>query len=194
MVDDVLSIQKCADTIPVNAAINSFIESKKLNLGTKKCSKIHIGKAKRPCHKLYVHESLINESSREKYLGDVIDKSGSMKATIQDRKDRAYAIISEIKAILTEIPLGKHRLEIGLQLHQAMFINGVLFNSEAWHGVSKNDIEVLEKLDQILLRFLLGSHAKAPVEMLYLESGAIPPYIHSVDKENNLPANSFKEK
>ena len=116
----------------------------------------------------------MNESSREKYLGDIIDESGSIKATIQDRKDRAYAIISEIKAILTEIPLGKHRLEIGLQLRQAMYINGVLFNSEAWHGVSKNDIEALEKIDQILLRFLLGSHAKAPVEMLYLESGVIP--------------------
>ena len=26
----------------------------------------------------------------------------------------------------------------------------------------------------MLLRFLLGSHSKAPLEMLYLESGAIP--------------------
>ena len=174
MVDNILSIQKCTNTIRVNAAINSFIETKKLNLGLKKCSRIHIGKTKTSCHQLYVHESLMNESSREKYLGDIIDKSGNIKATIQDRKNRAYAIISEMKAILTEIPLGKHRLEIGLQLRQAMFINGILFNSEAWHGVTKNDIEALEKLDQILLRFLLGSHAKTPVEMLYLESGTMP--------------------
>ena len=40
--------------------------------------------------------------------------------------------------------------------------------------MSKNDFEYLEKLDQRHLRFLIGSHAKAPIEMLYLESGAIP--------------------
>ena len=73
-----------------------------------------------------------------------------------------------------EIPLGSHKVEIGLQLRQAMLINGMLYNSEAWYGVTKQDIVALEKVDENLLRFLLSSHSKAPLEMLYLESGAIP--------------------
>ena len=55
-----------------------------------------------------------------------------------------------------------------------MLLNGLLYNSEAWHSVTKEDIVAFEKIDEELLRFLLGSHYKAPLEMLYLESGATP--------------------
>ena len=82
--------------------------------------------------------------------------------------------MSEIKAILSEIPLGSHKLEIGLQLRQAMLINGLLYNSEAWHSVSKQEISSLERIYESLVRFLLGSHSKVPLEILYLESAAIP--------------------
>ena len=63
---------------------------------------------------------------------------------------------------------------MGLVLRQAMLINGVLFNSEAWHSMTKKDVTDFEKLDEMLLRFLLSAHSKTPLEMLYLESGAIP--------------------
>ena len=87
---------------------------------------------------------------------------------------RGYGIISEIRAIISEVPLGRYKLEIRLQLRQAMFLNELLYNSEACHSVTQEDVTALEKLDESLLRFLLGSHAKSPLEMLYLESGATP--------------------
>ena len=47
MVDDVLCVQKCSvETVKMNSIINSFIESKKLKLSTKKCKRIHIQKKK----------------------------------------------------------------------------------------------------------------------------------------------------
>ena len=55
-----------------------------------------------------------------------------------------------------------------------MLINGILYNSEAWHAVTDEDILALQKVDEMLLRFLLNSHSKAPIEFFYLESGAIP--------------------
>ena len=55
-----------------------------------------------------------------------------------------------------------------------MLINGLLFNSEAWHSVSLQDIAGLEKIDEALLRYLLDCHPKTPLEFLFLESGAIP--------------------
>ena len=116
----------------------------------------------------------MNNSEKEKYLGDYIDKTGRIKATIEDRVRKGWGILSEIKAILSEVPLGKYKSEIGLLLRQAMLVNGVLYNSEAWHSVSPNDLMPLEKIDENLLRFILGAHAKAPLETLYLESGAIP--------------------
>ena len=55
-----------------------------------------------------------------------------------------------------------------------MLLNGVLFNSEAWHNVTNKEIRRLEEVDEYLLRSLVSGHAKTPLEFLYLESGAIP--------------------
>ena len=53
-------------------------------------------------------------------------------------------------------------------------INATLFNSESWHGVTKEEIRQLEVVDHFLLRSICGAHAKVPVEHLYLETGALP--------------------
>ena len=65
-------------------------------------------------------------------------------------------------------------MEIGLQLRQAMLVNGMLFNSEAWHAVSEKEIKLLETVDEYLLRSLVKGHSKTPLEFLYLEAGAMP--------------------
>ena len=124
MVDDVLSIQKCSSkAVEINALINAFVEMKKLNLSRNKCHRIHISKQtkeKSNCHDLKVHEYSMETSTKEKYLGDFITNSGTPKANIEERRTKGYAIVAEIMAILNQIPLGRHKLEIGLQLRQAM--------------------------------------------------------------------------
>ena len=72
-------------------------------------------KQKRPCTDyecpvLKVHEAKMSDSTREKYLGDVVDKSGKIRATVEDRQKKGFAIVAEILAILEEIPLGKHKM------------------------------------------------------------------------------------
>jgi hypothetical protein len=81
---------------------------------------------------------------------------------------------NNILAIVNEIPLAQWRTEAGLNLRQAMLVNGTLFNSEAWHGVTKKDIILLEKVDESLLRGLLQAHPKIPLEALFLETKSIP--------------------
>lgn len=55
-----------------------------------------------------------------------------------------------------------------------MFLNGILFNSEAWHGLTSANVAALEKLDKALLRSILKAHKGTTSELLYLETGAIP--------------------
>ena len=114
MVDDILSIQKCSDAIKINAVINAFIEMKKLTLSDKKCNRIHVGKPQEACQDLKVHDSKMNNSDQEKYLGDLVNKTGKIKAAIDERVAKGYGIVSEIKAILHEIPLGRYKLEMGM--------------------------------------------------------------------------------
>ena len=45
---------------------------------------------------------------------------------------------------------------------------------ETWHNLKDSDTNVFIKLDQYLLRKILGAHSKVPLEFLYLETSAIP--------------------
>ena len=89
-------------------------------------------------------------------------------------------MVAEILAIVNDIPLGRYKMEIGLKLRQAMLLNGLLFNIEAWPDISEAEIKLLEALVEHLRRSLVGAHAKTPLEFLYLEAGAIPLQLHSV--------------
>ena len=109
-----------------------------------------------------------------KYLGDSVHESGKVKLNMMERRNKANAAFAEIRAILEDVPLGIYRTEIGLNLRQALFINGVLFNSEVWHGLKISDIDVLNVIDHQILRYICGAHAKTPTEFLYLETGSLP--------------------
>ena len=74
--------------------------------------------------------------------------------------------MNEIIAILDEIPLGRFKMEIGLKLRQAMLLNGILYNSEAWHSVIEVELRQLETVDEHLLRALVKGHIKTPLEFL----------------------------
>ena len=71
------------------------------------------------------------------------------------------------------MPFGHRRVQVGLMLRDAMFVNGVLTNCEAWHSISKKNIEELEIMDRSLIRYIVGAHAKTQNEFLYLEIGAL---------------------
>ena len=67
----------------------------------------------------------MKKSHKEKYLGDIISDKGDHKDNIDERVNKGYVIVNEIKAILKEIPLGQYKLDIGLKLRQAMFISAI---------------------------------------------------------------------
>ena len=62
---------------------------------------------------------------------------------------------------------------MGLRLREAMLLNGILFNSEAWSNVTKEDMRKLELVDQYLLKSLVDGHSKTSCEFQYLEFGII---------------------
>ena len=176
MVDDIITASKCGGTSSaLNAKINKFIETKKLKLSEKKCAQIHVGSKKtlEKCQENKVRNNKMKKSQKEKYLGDFITNSANAKETIKDRKRKGYGILAEITAILKDIPLGNKRTRVGLELRHAMFLNGILFNSETWTGYTKKDITMLEVLDHKILKIITGTNAKVATEMLYLETAEL---------------------
>ena len=133
-----------------------------------------LGKEENKCSDLKVHTKTIHASKPETYLGDKLDQIGILKPTIGSRAGKGYWAIANILAILYQLPLGHWRVLAGIELRQALFLNAVLFNSEAWQGIVDSDIEVLEKADEVLLRGIIHGHSKAPPVSLYLETGSVP--------------------
>ena len=161
IVDDVLNEATCSEqAVMYNSTVNVFMEQNKLKLASAKCGRIHIGKKRGECHVLKVHDEAMKNSESEKYLGDFISHNGKPDAAMSNRIQRAYSYLSEIRALLTDMPFGKRRLQIGLMLRDAMFVNGVLFNSEAWSSINQKHIEESEIFKRTLMRFLFGAHAK----------------------------------
>ena len=163
MVDDIISVTNADKTEKMNQVINSFIEKKKLKLSQSKSYIIYIGKGHKKCPPLKIHECEMKVSNWEKYLGDMIDTYGSLQATIDSRKSKGQGINSEILSIISEIPLGKHKIIVAMKLGEVMLLNGILYNSEAWHGLTKKHIKTLEAIDEDLLRGILKAHAKTPI-------------------------------
>ena len=95
-------------------------------------------------------------------------------------------------------------MEIGLQLREAMLLNGMLYNSEVWHSLSEKEIRMLEMVDEYLLRSMVKGHSKTPLEFLYLEAGALPirfiissrrlNYLHTLLKrpEHEIPRQVYE--
>jgi hypothetical protein len=68
---------------------------------------------------------------------------------------------------MSDMPFGHRRIEEGIMLRDAMFVNGILTNSEAWHSITEQHIEDLEVMDRMLLRYILGAHSKIQTKFLY---------------------------
>ena len=103
MVDDLVTASKCGTiTVALNATVNWFVGKKKLALSFDKRARIPIGKKSEnhECHKVKVHKDEMKNSDKEKYFGDYVTKQTNSNETLIARKSRAFAILSEIKALL----------------------------------------------------------------------------------------------
>ena len=175
MIDDIATVTKCGmQTVLSNAVTNSFVESKRLQLGPKKSHRLHFGKKHKDCLDLKIHGDKMENSNQEKYVGDIITEDAKNDENIAARKGKAFAIAGDILAILDEIPLGPYRIDAGLCMRNGMFLNAILTNSEVWYGLKSTHITELEEVDEYLLRQILNAHSKTPKEMLHLETGTIP--------------------
>ena len=72
MVDDVITVSECGlNSLKINAAVQSKVDSKRLTLSENKCVKMHFGKVSQLCPNLKVHQSDMKDSQKQTYLGDV---------------------------------------------------------------------------------------------------------------------------
>ena len=180
----------------MNGFINAKTNIKKLQFGEKKCHRMHIGRKNNYCPDLYIDswkvETLelepdievevdeldgdyhIEDSDKEKYLGDLLTSDGTNTKNIKERKAKGYGIVDKINAKLEEVFFGPFSIQVGLIFRCSHFLNSILLNSEVWYGLTRADVDELEVVDHSLLRRILSAPSCTPTPMLYLELGCLP--------------------
>ena len=85
------------------------MEMKKFFSDTK-CKQIHVGKQGIHCPSLEVHGRIIDKSSCEKYLGDLIAEStnGCNDNNISNRTKKGLELIAQIMSLLENVSLGQY--------------------------------------------------------------------------------------
>ena len=179
MVDDTLTIGECgSQSVSKNAVLNSFIENHRLTLSEDKSVIIHIGNPKKcqvKCPSLRVHEKKMKVATTAKYLGNIVSEKGGSHDTIEKRRSEGWGKVSQIMGLVSEIPPGIFRLQIGLRMRETKLCNNLLYSGEAWSSISEQDMGRLKQVDLSLIRSLTGSHSKTVKEFMYLELGLIKP-------------------
>ena len=198
MVDDLLAISNCGmESVKINGFLNAKTNVKKLQFGGDKCHKMHVGKKHYLCPELavdnwelrkvnkleagitnledvFVGDFEMENVDSEKYLGDTIMANGSNKLNIKKRTDKGVGGVSQIMTILENTCYGPYHFQVAAVLRESLLVNSILTNAEAWYGLTKSDIELLESVDELLLRRILEVPSTCPKEMLYLEMGCLP--------------------
>ena len=200
LVDDLFTVSKCGyETTKINQFIRSKTAMKKLQFGTKKCIKLHVGKQcnETLCKELLLegwkikverdtltgkvsqHEELggqekMEEKKEQAYLGDIISVDGKHMKNIQVRKNKSLGTINQIMHILETMFFGKYFFEVALVLRSSLLLSSLLLNSEAWVNLTEKNIRALEQTDEILLSKILGCEANTSNVFKYLELGIYP--------------------
>ena len=200
MVDDALLVSECGyKSAILNTFINTKTNMKKLQYGTAKCFKMHVGGKciEEVCPDLFIDgwklkkvevvdtnnftvedeytgQVSMQSVQEEKYLGVILTSDGKNSKNIAARKNRGVGVVNQIMTILEEICFGKYYFQVAMVLRNSLLISSLLTNAEAWYNLSSTDITELEKVYEDLLRKVLECPVSTPREMLYLELGVSP--------------------
>ena len=175
MIDDILAVTECSvKSVKVNAMIDSKITNLHLEMGTKKCSQMHIGKNKDNCRPLHINHTQMNTSSKEQYLGSIISNDGKIDQNIKDRQNKGTVVANHILSILKELHFGHFYFEMAVLFRNSMLVNGILHSIEAVYGIKPAHVDQLESCDKYLLKKSLNAISTTATEALYLETGLLP--------------------
>ena len=176
MIDDILIVSKCGvQALELNAALNAFIEGKKLRMSQEKSHNLHVSKVRKRCDlKLKVHEDEMERTDSFIYLGDKVTENGSVEETIKLRKVKSIGIRSQICSILKNVTLGAFYIKTALILRESMFVNGIITNSESWNFISLKQMKSLEDEDSRLWSSIFASPKCTNRVIYYLETATLP--------------------
>ena len=120
----------------------------------------------------------------DSYLGDILSADRKSSLTIKDRLGKEMGKMTEILNTLYTVSFGVFYFKIFHLLREAVFVNGIMTNSEIWYGLEDNSLKELEDLDRMMIRKVFQCPFSIPKEAGHLELGFLP--LSSIVKERRI--------
>ena len=162
-------------TVKSHEQFMRFSRRKRLGVNATKCFQVIVNPPKGiPPPLLMIGDQEIQSVKSTKCLGDIVSANGSMNDLIMDRINKGKAIIVSALSLCNDITLGHLYIESALLLHKAVFLQSVLFNSQAWSNITKTQISQLRRIQLKYLKRTLQVPNSTPNAFTFLELGVLP--------------------
>ena len=129
--------------------------------------------------KVRVGKGEIQITNTYKYLGDQYDESGKNKSKIEKKMEKARYIVSEIKRSGSYGEVGEADTEIRIMLLQTVVKPTLLFNTETWINIRKEEWSKISSVHYEVLRKTFEQKHNTPYWGIIAETG-IWPYMYEV--------------
>ena len=170
------------DTISSHSQTVFFSKKKRQGLNYKKCLLLMLNrKPTDSVPTLMVDGHAIKVVGEAKVLGDVVNDKGNNKSLVLDRAVTGNSVLISSISLCSEVSVGKYSLEMMLLMYETVFLQAVLFNSQAWSNLRKAEIEILQVAQLKFLKRTMKVPGSATNSGVFLELGILP-IKHEINK------------
>ena len=133
-----------------------------------------------------VKKGKIDQVKEFKYLGESFNESGDNKTKIQKRLNKIPYMIQTIKRYGSTEKVGKLSMQVRLKLLKAVVMPTILYGTEIFTNLTREECQEIQKLHQSLLVGTFGVEESTPYWGMISESGIWP--IHQMIHYKKLVA------
>ena len=172
-VDDIANPSSSRQTAVLsNKLLENIQHEKRVNFSAEKCEMLKINSI---CNDgLLLNAEVIKSVRKVKYLGDVFSDKGDNSELCKDRHDKIRGTDTELFALSKGIKFGTKQIESLLLLYKTVFLPRLIYNCEAWSGLTTKNLKTLKSSQLHYLRKILEVSKGVPSAALYLELGVLP--------------------
>ena len=175
-VDDIASANtEVPDTYISHHNIVWFSKKKRIDLNVPKCIGLCINKKLGDIlPRLKIDGEVIEWVNMAVYLGDQFNYAGNNKDLVEDRVKKGRTCIITAQSLCSEVTLGVYTIETLMLLYKSLFLQVVLYNSQAWSNLTKQDVSQLQTVQLKYLKRIFHAPPSTSNCFIFLETGKLP--------------------
>ena len=175
-VDDIITVNNTPQDVGYShSRVTWFSEKKRLTLNGPKCLLLAVNlKPYDVIPRLVIDGTVLESKETAPYLGDIFNSKGTNIDLINDRVKKGKTCIISSMSLCSDITMGIYAVETLLMLHKSLFIQVVLYNSQAWSNLTKADIKSLQTVQLKYLKRVFFAPSSTSNPLTFLETGILP--------------------